>query len=62
MSGNVTKIDWTKPVKYVTPAKAWEPSWWERGLVRYGVLSYSLWTRTIWNTHKLAFLAWMKGR
>lgn len=25
----------------------WEPSWWERGLVRYAVLSYSLWGRNI---------------
>lgn len=23
-------------------------TWWERGMIRYCVLSYSLWARTIW--------------
>lgn len=30
----------------------WEPSFWERGPVRYAVLSYSLWGRLIWKTHR----------
>lgn len=40
------KIDWTKPTQYVTPPPH-TFTWWERGLVRYAVLSYSLWTRNV---------------
>lgn len=34
-------------VKGYREGPAWEPSWWERGLVRYACLSYSLWCRNI---------------
>lgn len=31
---------------------AWEPSFWERGNVRYACLSYSLWIKLIWKTQR----------
>lgn len=40
-----TKIDWTKKIVYVTPEPL-RPTWWERGVLRYGCLSYGLWLRT----------------
>lgn len=40
------KIDWTKPTQYVTPPER-EIPWGERGLVRYAIMSYSLWGRNI---------------
>lgn len=40
-----------KRPSYVT-GSAWEPSFWERGPLRYAMLSYSLWGRLIWKTHR----------
>jgi hypothetical protein len=44
----VTQLEERSDALYRYVETPWEPSFWERGLVRYGVMSYSLWARNIY--------------
>lgn len=44
----MTEAETRSVLTYYRTPPAWEPSFWERGNVRYLCLSWSLWARNIW--------------